>query len=63
MSQAGASRAHRVLVGTYPHCIDVKAECQKKTKALKQSQARIGTQAQRGQVWVSSRQKVPWNDP
>lgn len=62
MSREGANTAHRALVGNYPHCTDVKTECQKKTKALKQSQARTEIQAQRGQAWVSSRQQVPPSD-
>lgn len=39
MSREGANTAHRALVGNYPHCTDVKTECQKKTKALNEAKS------------------------
>lgn len=62
MSREGVPRGHRALAGYYPHCADRNTECHSKTKSLKQGKARIGTQAQRSQAWVSSRQQVP-SDP
>lgn len=62
MSREGVPWGHRMLAGFYLHCTDRNTECYSNTKVLKQGKARIGTQAQRSQAWVSSRQQVP-NDP